>query len=54
MSFHLGSKKVEFAILFPSGGYEMILLKGANVVFGDPIVDIEGLRQFVNIVGFLS
>jgi len=52
--FHLWTEKVHSSVLFSCGGNEMILLKCSNVVFRDPIVDVESLGKLVCVKGLFS
>lgn len=51
MSFHLGREKVELAVFFARGGDESVLFKGPDMMLCDPIVDVEGFREPVDVVG---
>ena len=51
---HLRREKIEPSILFSRRGYEMVLLKGADVMLCNPIMNVKSFRKLVDIVGFPS
>jgi hypothetical protein len=54
VGFHFLGEKVEFAITFPRWGNEIVLLQGSDVMLCDPIVNVEGLSELVDIAGLFT
>src|SRR4029077_20844660 len=49
MGFHLLGKKVELAVTFPGRSDEVVLFQRSDVVLCDPIVNVKGLGELVDI-----
>jgi hypothetical protein len=49
VGFHLLGEKVELAIAFPGWRNEIILLQCPDVMLCDPIVNVKGLSELVDI-----
>jgi hypothetical protein len=54
MGFHLLREKVELTITFPGWSDEIVLLQCSDVMFCDPIVNIEGFGELVNVAGLFA
>jgi len=49
VGFHFLGEKVEFAVAFPGGSDEVVLFQCSDVMLCDPIVNVEGLGELVDI-----
>ena len=49
VGFHLLGEKIELAVAFPGWSNEIVLLQCSDVMLGDPIVNVEGLSELVDI-----
>jgi hypothetical protein len=54
VGFHLLREKVELAIAFPGWSNEIILLQCSDVMLGDPIMNVKGLGELVDIAGLFA
>jgi hypothetical protein len=54
VGFHLLGEKVQLAVAFPRWSDEVILLQGSDVMLCDPIVNVEGLSELVDIVRLVA
>jgi len=54
VGFHLLGEKVELAIAFPGWSDEIVLLQCTDVMLRDPIVNVKGLSELVDIARFVT
>ncbi len=54
MGFHFRREKEELSIPLTFRNDQVIPLQGSNMMLGDTVVNVESLREAVDIVGFSS
>ncbi len=54
VGFHFLREKVELAVAFPGRSNEIVLLQCSDVMLCDPIVNVKGLSELVDIARLLT
>ncbi len=54
VSFHFLGEKVELAIAFPGRSNEVVLLQCSDVMLRDPIMNVKGFCELVDIAGLIT
>jgi hypothetical protein len=54
VGFHLLGEKVELAVAFPGWRNEIVLLQCADMMLRNPIVNVKGLSELVDIVRLVA
>jgi hypothetical protein len=54
VSFHLLGQKIELAVAFPGWSDEVVLFQRSDVMLRDPIVNVKGLGELVDIARLVS
>src|SRR5713101_7793307 len=54
VSFHLLREKLELAVAFPGWSDEVVLFQCSDVMLRDPIVNVKGLGELVDIARLVT
>jgi hypothetical protein len=54
MSFHLLGEKIQLAVAFPGWSEEVVLFQCSDVMLRDPIVNVKGLGELVDIARLVT
>jgi hypothetical protein len=54
MSFHLLGEKIQLAVAFPGWSEEVVLFQCSDVMLRDPIVNVKGLSELVDIARLVT